>query len=369
MPRPKLRAIVGPVLALALFILAVRLLLHEAKHITWQEFKTGIESVRPLYLMIAAILVTLNYVLYTSYDVLGIRYLCRSLPLRRVALASFVGFSLGNNIGTLLAGSPIRFRFYSRWGLQPAQIVVLISMLGLSFWSGVWFLGGIVLILVPLELPEDVNIPFGTQTMGIILFLLFIGYFVACCVYRKPWPLGKLHLRLPRPGLMTLQTSVASLDLFISATALYLVLPGSVDVPFAPVLAAFLVGISIALLTQVPGGIGILEAILVLLLKTRAGESSEISGEAAVLGAVLIFRVMYYFVPLLIGMVALVAHEIYEGVGEASQARRVVLEGGANPIKETESEDPYKPPADHKKIDSETKDFDAERSSDSSDTS
>jgi uncharacterized membrane protein YbhN (UPF0104 family) len=312
LPKRKIRAIAGPLFALVLFVLAVRLLVHEAMSITWQEFMAGLTGVRPLYLCFAALLIALNYGLLITYDLLALRYLCRSLPLRRVALVSFLGYTLGNNLGTLLAAAPIRFRFYTRWGLSPSQIVVLISILGLTFWSGLWFLGGVVLVWVPVDLPSEVQLPFGTRTLGAILLSLSIGYLIVCITWRKPWPIGELHLRPPEPGLMAVQTSVAAVDLMISATALYLVLPGDSLVPFELVLAAYLVGIAVSLLTQVPGGLGVLEVILLTLLKESVGES--------VLASVLIFRLLYYVVPLLVGMVILVAHEIHGGSVEFRKA-------------------------------------------------
>ncbi len=314
----KIRAIAGPIFAAILFALAMRLLIKEARTITWEEFVSGITTVPPLYLAIAALLIAMNYGLFICYDLLALRYICRSLPLRRVALVAFVGFSLGNNLGAILAGTPIRFRYYSQWGLSARQIVALISILGLSFWSGLWFLGGIVLVSVPLELPEHIQLPFGTRTLGVILLTLAICYLIACFVWRKPWPLGELHLRLPRPGLMAVQASVSAVDMFISATALYLVLPGDAVVPFALVLAAYMTALSIALLTQVPGGLGVLELVLLTLLKDSVGES--------VLASVLIFRLLYYVIPLLFGMLTLVAHEIYDGAVEARQAREQAIQ-------------------------------------------
>ncbi len=300
-------------MAAVLFGLAMRLLIKEAHGITWDEFTASLASVQPVYLGIAGFLIALNYGLLTGYDLLALRYLCRSLPLRRVALVSFLGYSLGNNLGTLLAATPIRFRFYGRWGLSSSQIVVLVSMLGLSFWSGLCLLGGAVMVLVPVELPEDVPLPIGTRTLGAILLTLAIGYLVVCFVWRKPWPIGRLHLRPPEPGLMAAQASVAAVDLLISATALYLVMPGDTLVPFALVLAAYLVAIAVSLLTQVPGGLGVLEVILLTLLRDSVGD--------AVLASVLIFRVLYYVLPLFFGMLFLVAHEIYGGAVEAREAR------------------------------------------------
>lgn len=298
---------------LIVFAFAVHLLYQTAKDVSFAEFKSALLSVPPLYLCFSAFLISLNYGLLTAYDLLALRYLCRSLPLRRVALVSFLGFSLGNNLGTFLAAAPIRFRFYTRWGLSPSQIVVLIAVLGLTFWSGLWFLGGIVLVAFPIDLPENVPLPFGTRTLGVILLSMAIGYLLVCAMWKKPWPIGKLHLRLPEPGLMSVQASVAAVDLLISATALYLLLPEDALVPFATVLSAYLVGIAVSMITQVPGGLGVLEVILAKLLNDSVGPGP-------LLASLLMFRTLYYLLPLMFGMVTLVAHEIYGGTVEARQA-------------------------------------------------
>lgn len=308
----RVRKFAGPVLALALFSLAVRLLYRECQQITWDDFVAGLTGVPPGQIAIAALLIAMNYVLLIAYDLLALRYIARSVRLRRVALVSISGFSLGNNLGTLIAAAPIRFRFYSQWGLSPGQIVAVISIVGLTFWSGWWFLGGMVLIWVPLDLPEQVNLPFGTQTFGWVLLGLALTYSAVCFLWRKPWPIGELHLRPPSPGLMAAQATVAAVDLLISSTALYLVLPGDSVVPFAQVLAAFMIAIGVAMMTQVPGGLGILEVILLTLLKGSVGDS--------VLASVLIFRVLYYWLPLLCGMVAMVGYELYGGAVVAREA-------------------------------------------------
>lgn len=304
----RLRSIAGPLLALVLFLAAMRLLVGEAKKISWDEFTAALTGIPWIYLGIASLLIAMNYVLLITYDLLALRYLRRPLPLRRVALVGFLGYSLGNNLGTLIAAAPLRFHFYTRWGLSPSQIVALIAFLGLTFWSGLCFLGGVVLIAYPVSLPEDISLPIGTRALGVVLLALWIGYALSCAIWHKPIPIGGLSLRTPHIGLMGLQTSVAAVDLTISATALYLVLPANTVVPFTLVLAAYLVAIAVALATQVPGGLGILELILLKLLAGTVGQT--------VLASILIFRVLYYVLPMLFGIILMVVHELWEGAAQ-----------------------------------------------------
>ncbi|MEM9587915.1 MAG: lysylphosphatidylglycerol synthase domain-containing protein [Planctomycetota bacterium] len=321
--KARLRTIVGPVMAVALFALAVRLLYRESQKVTWDDFVAGVTGVDISYLVIAAVLVSLNYGLLTCYDMLALRYVRRPLPLRRVMLAGFLGFALGNNLGTLLAAAPIRYRFYHRWGLSHGQIMAVMTALALTFWSGLATLGGIVLVIAPIELPDNVALPFGTRTLGFLLLGVAIAYAVLCSIWRTPKRIGSIQFRLPAPGLAGTQASIAAVDLLISATTLYLVLPSEAVVPFSSVLAAFLVAITVSILTQVPGGLGVLELILWTLLKDTVGES--------LFASVFLFRLIYYIIPLLFGMVTLMGHEIYSGAVEARIDRERESAGTVSP--------------------------------------
>ncbi|WP_164100576.1 lysylphosphatidylglycerol synthase transmembrane domain-containing protein [Candidatus Laterigemmans baculatus] len=312
----RLRAIAGPLLGLILFAAAIVLLVREAQEIEWEDFVAGLTGVPRIYLAFAALLIALNYCLLMTYDLLALRYVRRALPLRRVALVGFLGYALGNNLGTLIAATPLRFRFYSSWGVPPRQVMAICILLGLTFWSGVSWLGGIVLLAVPLELPAGIDLPVSTRVLGGCLLSLGIFYAAVCIFWQRPLPIRTLHVRPPRPSLMGLQTSVAMLDLTISATALYLVLPPTATVPFALVLAAYLVGIAASLLTQIPGGLVVLELILLKLLEDSVGK--------AVIGSLLIFRLMYYVAPLLIAVPVLFIYELLRARAARRQAKEVL---------------------------------------------
>lgn len=339
----RLRAIAGPLLGLTLFATAVVLLVHEAQQIAWDDFITGLTGVPRLYLGFAALLIALNYCLLMTYDLLALRYIRRSLPLRRVALVGFLGYALGNNLGTLAAATPLRFRLYTSWGLTPRQVMAIVVLLGLTFWSGVCWLGGTVLVAVPVPLPKGIWLPLSTRALGAVLLSIGVMYALLCFFWRRPLPIRTLHVRPPTPGLMALQASVASLDLAISAIALYLVLPPQVTVPFALVLAAYLVGIAASLVTQIPGGLVVLELILLKLLQDSVGK--------AVIGSLLIFRLMYYIAPLIIAAVALGIYEVMRARSNrrsaagpqpqraSGQEKGVAREGGAGTSTATPSRD------------------------------
>ncbi|MCA9195564.1 MAG: UPF0104 family protein [Planctomycetales bacterium] len=297
----KLRSAIGPILALVLFSIAIIFLIRDLKEISWDEFVDGLTGAPPLYLAFAALLIALNYCLLITYDMLALRYVRRALPLRRVALVGFLGYALGNNLGTIVAATPLRFRLYTHWGLRPMQIAAIVVLLGLTFWSGICWLAGTVLLFVPVPVPEEVKLPFSTETLGGILLSVGVAYALICHFWQRPLPIGGINLAPPKLDLMMLQTSVAAMDLTISAIALYLVLPESADVPFALVLAAYLMGITASLVSQIPGGLVVLELILLKLLADEVGN--------AVIGSLLIFRLLYYVAPLIIALPLLGGYE------------------------------------------------------------
>lgn len=298
----RLRAFAGPLLGLALFSAAIVFLVREARGISWDDFVAGLTGAPPMYLGLAAILIALNYCLLITYDMLALRYICKSLPLRKVALVGFLGYALGNNLGALVAGTPIRFRLYTMWGLTARQIMSILAMLMLTFWSGMCWLAGTVLVLVPIEVPEEISLPFSTRVFGIILLSIGVTYALICHFWRRPLPIAGVKIQPPPLGLMSLQTSVAALDLTISAIALYLILPVDIQVPFGLVLAAYLLGLAGSLITQVPGGLVVLELILMKLLGGSVG--------GTLIGSLLIFRLLYYVAPLLVAVFVLAISEM-----------------------------------------------------------
>ncbi len=59
-----------------------------------------------------------------------------------MALASFTAYTCGYNFGSTLAGTSVRYRLYSAWGVPPLKILQLLIILALTFWFGMLALGG-----------------------------------------------------------------------------------------------------------------------------------------------------------------------------------------------------------------------------------
>ena len=103
--------------------------------------------------------------------------------------------------------------------------------------------------------------------------------------------LGRRSLRLPGLRLSLLQLLITALDVAAAATVLYLLLPETP--PFAAFLLVYLLALAAGVLSHVPGGVGVFEAVL---LAAFAGQL----GAAPLAAALLLYRLIYVVLPLLL---------------------------------------------------------------------
>ena len=304
LPVKKLLRTAGvPAFVLAVLCGALWLLHQQLRQYQLQDFLSSLQQIPYSRLALATGLTILNYVILIGYDYLGVKYTGHALPLRKVAVGSFVGYTLANNFGAILGGSTVRYRLYSSWGLSALDIVRLIVILSLTFWIGLFGLAGVIFVIEPLPLPPQIPIGMSsTRPLGIALLITTIVYLLICAVWHRRlrilgWDFTPPHLRLAVP-----QLAVATLDLIVAAGVLYVLLPASIEVSYWYFLGIYLLTLVAALLTHVPGGLGILELIMVVLLHPRQPE--------LVVGALVAFRAIYYLLPLSIGLAVLAWHEL-----------------------------------------------------------
>ncbi|MDC4224268.1 MAG: hypothetical protein MPW15_08580 [Candidatus Manganitrophus sp.] len=95
---------------------------------------------------------------------------------------------------------------------------------------------------------------------------------------------------------------LGAIDVFVTLWILYLILPpGAVSI--GAFLAAYFMAEVVAILTHAPGGIGVFESRMLMLLDGRLSE-------AVLLSSLLLYRVIYFFIPLAIGIALLTVDEI-----------------------------------------------------------
>jgi uncharacterized membrane protein YbhN (UPF0104 family) len=100
-----------------------------------------------------------------------------------------------------------------------------------------------------------------------------------------------------------LQIAVSLADWILSGAALFVLLPGSHPVAFFGFFGLFILSQVAALIAQVPGGLGVFEAVMLATLVPPLTAP-------ALFGALLAYRVIYFFLPLIVAVALLGTREI-----------------------------------------------------------
>ncbi|HEY9058386.1 MAG TPA: lysylphosphatidylglycerol synthase domain-containing protein [Aurantimonas sp.] len=240
----------------------------------------------------AGLFAAASYVCLTGFDALAVRYVGKRLAYPRVALASFVSLSLGHSIGFAgLSSGAIRYRFYSRWGLSVGDVSKIILFSGMTVGVGLATLGGVSILLRPALAAELIGIPQSlVLALGIGSLAATALYLIAATFVTGRLRIRKWTLEMPDPRLALAQVAVGSLNFALVAACLHQALGAVTEIPYLTAITAFVLANMGVLVTHVPGGLGIIEAVIVYLLP-----------QVNVIGALLVFRFVYFLAPLVIG--------------------------------------------------------------------
>ncbi len=152
-----------PFFGLFLFAAALWALHQALREYHYHDIVRSIREIRASRLWGALLLTALDYVVMTGYDSLAFRYIRRSLPYRKIALASFIGYAFSNNVGlAMIAGSSVRFRLYSAWGMSGLEIARVVAFYTVTLWLGLFAVSGAVFLLEPTAVPALLDMPFAT---------------------------------------------------------------------------------------------------------------------------------------------------------------------------------------------------------------
>jgi len=309
----KLRRALPAVLGLILFAAALVMLRKELHAVTWNELTSDVLATPRTQLLFALLLTALNYAILTAYDLLAFAYIGNPLSRWRVAGASFLAYAVANSVGfAMFSGAAVRYRFYTRWGVTAQELSRIVFSYSVTFWLGLLALGGISLLVSPLPGAHELPGHELAASVGWLLLLASVGYLVAVLVRREPIRIFRLELPLPAPRIGFAQLGVSALDWALAAAVLYVLLPQS-GLSFLGLLGAFLAAQLLGLASHVPGGVGVFEGLMVVLLK-------PLLSSAQLLPALVVYRAIYYLLPLVTALVVLVVDELRQRRGQAARA-------------------------------------------------
>jgi phosphatidylglycerol lysyltransferase len=277
-----------PLLGIVVLVVALWLLGRELHGFRPAEFRAYLRSLPAWRIAAALALTALNYLVLTGYDALALRYVRQRVAYRRSTLASFIGYAFSMLLGhAVLTGGAVRYRLYTSWGVPAEAVARVIGFCGLAFWMGFLSLGAAVFIIDPLPLP---GFPVGPRVLGCVMAAAFLGWLGLNAARSEPVRLGRWTVELPGGRSTLAQAAVASLDLALAASVLWVLLPPDAPLTFGHLLTAFLLAMIAGTLSMVPGGAGVFDGILVALVTPAVSP-------AAALGALVAYRAVYYLLP------------------------------------------------------------------------
>jgi phosphatidylglycerol lysyltransferase len=303
--RERLLAAAGPLLGALLFGLAIAILRHELAEHRLADVVAHLESIPARQVALALALTAGSYLTLTGYDTLAFRTIRNPLPYRRVALSSFIGFVFSHNVGlSVFGGSAVRYRMHSSWGVKPADIARVIALNLLTFWLGFFTLGGAAFALAPLPMPEPfASLVASSRPLGVALLAALAAY-VAWSAASRQRAIRLWGFEIALPGLSTTaaQIAISCLDWTLAAGVLWVLLPSAPGLGAPLFLGAYLLAQVVGLASHVPAGLGVFESVMVVLL------APFLPGDQ-VLGSILAYRIVYYLIPLSLGVGLLGGYE------------------------------------------------------------
>jgi uncharacterized membrane protein YbhN (UPF0104 family) len=270
------------------------------------ELRAAVAAVPYRRLLLAGAFAAASYLCLTGFDFLATRYVGKPLPYRRVALASFTSLSLGHNIGfAALSSGAVRYRFYSRWGYDAAEVGKLILFCALTVGLGLMILAAAALLSQPGLAQQITGLSAGPLLgLGALCALLPAGYLGLAAFLRRPLRLRSWSLEMPAPKLALGQLVIGPLNFACVAACLHQALLAAADLPYLAVASVYVIANVATLVTHVPGGLGVIESVVQYLLP-----------QAELIGPLLVFRFVYFLMPLALGGLSFGLSEAFGGIG------------------------------------------------------
>jgi uncharacterized membrane protein YbhN (UPF0104 family) len=293
------------VLGVLLLIGAIYVVQKEFRHLRLRDIDAALHAIPARSLAIGFLWTILSYGVLTIYDRLGTIYAGHKVSYGRVAFASFCAYALSHNLGfAAVSGAAVRYRLYAHWGLTPLQIAKTVAFCSLTFALGGMVLGGTILFLEPRSIPFfGEHLPaWVMHAAGALLWAIVIGYVTLSRVLGSARLFG-YEVGLPGWRMAIVQVVLATVDVAITASIFYALLPNAPHLTWPIFLGVYVASYTAGLAANLPGGIGVFDTAILL------GLSPYLSAPQIV-GAIVVFRLYYYIIPLFLAGFLFTGNEI-----------------------------------------------------------
>ena len=299
-------SVVGAIVALAAFSYAAAVLYRNLANISWDQVRHTIVTFPAPRLLLAGLATAASYLALVGYDAIALRLVgADRVPLRVTAITSFISHAVTFTLGFgVLTGGAVRMRLYRAWDVSTDQVLAIVVLCALSFWAGLAAIAGICLTLDPELVAVLIGLDAGLcRVLGAVILAALLLWLIVAATRRTTITLRNWRLPLPGAGTTLAAILVGMADVAAAAAALWVLLPNDVSVTLPGFLVVFSLATVVGVISHVPGGFGVFDAIILLGIAKGAPSPELVS-------SMLLFRLVYYFVPVSIAAGMLVVYEI-----------------------------------------------------------
>jgi phosphatidylglycerol lysyltransferase len=297
---------IGPLAALLIFALVAFILHRQFTHLHIKDVFRHLHSIPRRQVGAALAFTALSYWLLSTYEVLALRYLRRALPYSRIVFTSFIAYAFGHTLGfSVFTGAAIRFRLYASAAVSAVDVATITGFCSLSLGIGLATISGLSLLLTPSHTASVLHLHHNWSLLvGALLMCAVIAYALWACFARGALEIRGWALRAPGPAIGLTQIALSVMDLSLSSAVLWSLLPAGSHVPFITFLGVYAAAVIAGIISHVPGGVGVFEAVILFTVPTVPPD--------ALLGSLLAYRAIYYLVPLVVATLLFAAKELSE---------------------------------------------------------
>ena len=303
----KLTNILSPIFSSFIISIAALFIYHIFQEHSLEAILGHLKSISLQKISLAFLITVICYLILSVYDLLAVRYLGLKISRLKVGLISFVAFAFGNAIGMAnLASSTVRLRMYPFAGVSPKVVLKIIIFCSLSYWLGFFGLAGSIMAFEPLDLLEKYSLSAGViRGAGFVFLAVCTVYLYFCVNHHKPISIRGKQIIFPNFTFSITQILIAALDWALAGLCLYVLLPSGIEGSFYYFLQIFLTSQVVAVLAHVPGGIGVLDAMIIYFLDPKGEYSAEL------LACFIAYRSVMYLLPLGLASFFFLIYEFY----------------------------------------------------------
>ncbi|TCL69786.1 bifunctional lysylphosphatidylglycerol flippase/synthetase MprF [Rhizobium sp. BK251] len=304
--------------SLVVFCLVALAIFHMTTEVRYDDVVAALASTRLSAILLALVFTGLSFAALIFYDLNALEFIGKKLPFPHVALTAFSAYAVGNTAGFgALSGGAIRYRAYSRLGLSPEDITRVIAFVTLAFGLGLAVVASIALVIIADEIGPLVGV--SALLLRIVAIAILAGLAIVMVLGRdgRSIAIGPVALRMPDSKTWSRQFLVTAFDIAASASVLYVLLPQT-SIGWPAFLAVYAIAVGLGVLSHVPAGLGVFETVIIASL----GNAVNID---AVLGSLVLYRVIYHVLPLLLAVLIVSGAELRRFVDHpaASSVRRI----------------------------------------------